>query len=407
MTPNTQSSQRLHLSFLVIWISHFILDFMLGIWPVFKTLAELDLAMAGMIAGIGMFIGEASQVAFGFFSDRGYQKKMAALGLLLVSTVSLLGYAESYISLFMLMVMVYMGSGAFHPAAVGMVGSWSVGRKGVFVTIFSSGGMVGEAVSQTVFTQSYTFFNGHTWIFLIPGFCLALWFCLHRFPVQNLQGNRLSFKQLLDSIALQWKELMPLYFIQVSIRALVLSLAFLLPDILSMRGHGQWFCYGGAHCCFIMGSALMSVPAGYFSDKYCYKRVLIAAITLSFFAFYLFLINGAISTLSAALLLSLMGGCMGIISPIIVAAGNKLVPPQAGCLISALFMGAATCIAALGLVGTGYMATMFGEQAPVKALQIMGGLYFFAGTMLLLLPSIVALESKSNKELNLLMTPTT
>ena len=68
---------------LLLWISHFFVDVMLGIWPLFKTLKQLDLSQAGLIVAGGAFIGEGSQIFFGSLSDRGYRQLLIILGIFL------------------------------------------------------------------------------------------------------------------------------------------------------------------------------------------------------------------------------------------------------------------------------------------------------------------------------------
>jgi hypothetical protein len=54
----------------IIWMSHILMDFMLGVWTIYKTLAGLNLVVAGSIAGASIFIGEGLQLYFGYLSDR-------------------------------------------------------------------------------------------------------------------------------------------------------------------------------------------------------------------------------------------------------------------------------------------------------------------------------------------------
>lgn len=67
---------------ILMWVAHFFVDTMLGIWPVFKSLAQIDLAKAGLIVAVGALIGEGSQLIFGSFSDRGYRKILIIGGLI-------------------------------------------------------------------------------------------------------------------------------------------------------------------------------------------------------------------------------------------------------------------------------------------------------------------------------------
>jgi FSR family fosmidomycin resistance protein-like MFS transporter len=365
----------LYPSFIVIWLGHLILDFLLNVWPVFKILAELDLAKAGLIAGIGVFIGESSQIFFGFLSDRGHHKKLIILGVLLTSCMAFLAYAESYFLLFFIVLLAYVGAGAFHPAAAGMVGSWSTTRKGLFLTLFSSGGMVGSAISQSAFSKSFEFFNGHTIIFLIPVVFIMIGFYFHSFPAQKIGEKKVNLKRMLKWIKPQKKELLTLYFTQVCTQSLIVAFLFLLPDILRLRNFESWFCLGGAHCFFVLGAASMSVPAGYFADRYSPRRVMIIAVLGSVLGFYSFLLAGPLHIWMTAILLFGVGASMGVLNPVIVAAGNSLVPVHASSVISASLMGGASCLAGFGIIAAGFLPTLFTHEPPVQALQLIGILY--------------------------------
>ena len=240
------------------------------------------------------------------------------------------------------------------------------------MTVFSSGGMAGAAISQAVFTKSYHFFNGHTILLLAPICCVAIWIVCHSFPPRKPCDKKVNLKRILKWIRPQRAEILFLFFSQVFMQAIMLGFVFLLPDVLSLRGYESWFCLGGAHFAFIMGAAIMSVPAGYMADLHNHRSVLLGAVLISVIGFYFFLIAGTLSIPLTALLLFGMGGCMGIINPLIVAAGNGLVPVHASSFISALLMGGATSIGSLGLVFSGLIAGYFTDEPPIKALQILG-----------------------------------
>jgi FSR family fosmidomycin resistance protein-like MFS transporter len=57
-------------SLLALVGGHFAVDCCTGIWPVFKTLAHLDIVRAGLIATAGSMAGNGLQVAFGLLADR-------------------------------------------------------------------------------------------------------------------------------------------------------------------------------------------------------------------------------------------------------------------------------------------------------------------------------------------------
>src|ERR1700722_12692062 len=96
-------------SLLILWVSHLFLDFCTGIWPIYKTISGIDLAKAGLIAGLSGFIGVALQICFGFFSDRGYRKKLMMLGLCLSSCILLITFATDTLSSFFILLLLMLG----------------------------------------------------------------------------------------------------------------------------------------------------------------------------------------------------------------------------------------------------------------------------------------------------------
>jgi hypothetical protein len=69
---------------------HFAVDCCTGIWPVYKTLAQLDLSKAGLIAMAGSMTGNGLQLAFGLLADRGWRKRLLVAGLALSGAVTFL-----------------------------------------------------------------------------------------------------------------------------------------------------------------------------------------------------------------------------------------------------------------------------------------------------------------------------
>jgi len=360
MTKHIPSTILIH-SFLVIWFGHLILDFMIGVWPVYKILACLDLSKAGLIAGCGVLMGELSQLGFGILSSRGHGRKLVLAGILLSSLISLLAYTGSYLFLFLIMVSAYLGSGAFHPAAAGMVVNWSSSRKSLFLALFASGGMLGTAISQALFTTCYTKFDGHTAIFLVPAILIGIACYLHPFPTaSHIQAplNRANLFHWLKPIKLQ---VTLLYSTQLCMQIVLLIFIFLMPDILTKKGYESWFSLGGGFFWYISGAAFTIIPIGYLADKYTHRQVLLVLIALSSLTMTTFLFSHSLSILTVSILLFILGISSGSINPLITSAGNKLAPAHTS-MMSALLMGGATGIASLGLFGVGVLTSIYGAE---------------------------------------------
>jgi FSR family fosmidomycin resistance protein-like MFS transporter len=371
---------------LIIWLSHLFLDLMLGVWPVYKSFITIDLVVAGMIASVGMLIGEGLQLYFGLLSDRGFHQRLMTLGISLTITIPFLSYVESNWMLFLCVLCAFVGSGAFHPSASSLVAGASREHKSVFISLFACGGMVGAAMSQYLFIKIHSALEGGTWILAIPivilGFCCAFF----RFHKVETSSNKVKIGEIWEMIKPRRKELLLLYLTQLCLQIVVLSFSFLLPDLLKVKGYESWFCLGGGYFYFIIGAALTSIPIGYCVDKVGYKNVLTVIILMSMILLSIFLKLESLSLFPMIILLMLSGGFMGVIVPVVVSGGTSLVPEQARGVVSALYMGGCSCLAGFGPTIASLMASSFEEGAPVIALQLLSSLLMIALSLLYFLP---------------------
>jgi MFS transporter, FSR family, fosmidomycin resistance protein len=369
-------------SLLLLWLSHLFLDFFTGIWPIYKTLSQIDIAKAGLIAGLSGFIGEALQLFSGYFCDRGYRKKLMLLGLALGSCILLITLASNALSSFFILLLLMLGSACFHPAAAGFTGLLSADHKGRNILFFASGGAIGLAISQLVFTS--LLFNGHAFILFVP--VLLLLFFLGRYSfIEPRIETAFSFKNFLGPFLRDRRALLLLYFTQVANFSLVQAFTFLLPDLMLAKECHSWLCMGGGHMSFILCSALTMIPAGYLCDKYGHKTVLLVVIFFAVCLFYGFLLPSSLSSFSTTVLLILLGGCLGIVNPILVSWGNKLVP-ESPSTVSALMMGCAWCFGHLGSTWAGCIVRAMDNEPILRTLYVMGILIPACFLFVLLVP---------------------
>lgn len=372
-------------SFFILWICHLFMDFFTGIWPIYKTLAQIDIAKAGLIAGISGFLGEVLQIGFGYLCDKGHRKKVLIFGLLFSSSIIWITFVEGILPSFFLLLLLMIGSGSFHPAAVGMAGKLSKEYKGRGILFFASGGAIGYAVSQLTFTHCLTWFSGHALPILIPfGIVFAL-LLFHRFPEQDTAKTALPLREIFKPILHAKKSLLLLYFTQVANQLLYTSLLFLLPDFLQSKGCHSWICMGGGHLCFVLGSACAMVPAGFLCDKYGQKIVLLTVICCASFFLYSLLMPSSFSFGSSFLFLMSLGAFLGIINPIIISWGNRLVP-ESPSTVSALLMGFAWCIGNLGPLCSGAIAPYFSSEPISTTLSLMGASLIICLVLVLFIP---------------------
>lgn len=383
---------------LTVWLCHFAVDFMIGIWPIYKTMMQMDLALVGIITAVGVCLGEGMQLLFGALSDSGHRRIVLLGGILATLAAVLYPYATTLSYIFPLFALTCIGSGAFHPAACSLVTSLSSKRRALYATIFTSGGMAGMATSQLIFTHTHQFFSGHTFILAFPTLCLLFYIGFratlsapeqennHRPPAFNLNAVREFFHK---------RELVYLYIIQVANQSVFWALVFLLPDVFKSRETSSWVASGGGHLIFIAGCASMMIPGGYFADKYSPKSVLFVATFTGVMWFYALLFSPDLSEQMLLTLLFFLGASLGVSNPVTVAFGNSLMPNNPG-VVSAVLMGLVWVVAeGVGPGGAGVLSTYFTDDAPAKALMVVGVLYFAA---LYVIPKLPATSQRSEEQ---------
>lgn len=368
---------------IVICLGHFLVDLMLGIWPVYKTIAHLDLALAGVIGGVCAFAGEGMQILFGSLSDRGFRKLMILIGLIATTASAYFAYTFDYLYLTLLYMMTCAGSGAFHPAAVSFVSDLPSERKGLLIALFAASGAFGMSISQLAFTQSHYWFAGHVVWLALPAILLVLFLAFSRIGSQpapkDNSPKHLDFK--IFALFFRQKPLRMLYISQICNATMLWGTMFLLPDLLSSRGYEPWISFGGGHLMFIIGSACMMIPAGYLADRYSSRTVIMAAAITSLFVFYALLFSPLLNNTMTLILLFLTGACIGVVNPVSIALGTRFAPFHKAS-VSAFLMGLVWCVSeGMGQLGGGLLATCFDNDAPAKALAILGSMFllgFFA-----------------------------
>ena len=330
------------------------MDFFTGIWPIYKTVAKLDITKAGLIAGIAGCCGEMLQIFFGYFCDRGHRKKIMLLGLTLASLMTFITFTTSLLTSFLILLLLTIGSSSFHPAAMGYASTLSRKHQAISILLFASGGSIGLGISQLAFVHVITVFDGHALILFLPVLAVFTFLFLHRFPTPDHKPTAQSFREFIRPILKSRGPLILLYCTQVMSYFTVMAFVFLLPDLLHSRDCHSWLCRGGGHLCFILGSATALPIAGVLSDKYGQKSVLLAVLSSALLLLYVFLSQPSLPVTSLIILLATLGGTLASINPIIVSWGNRLVP-ESPSTVSGLLMGFAWCVANLGPLAAGFI----------------------------------------------------
>lgn len=393
-------SARPYATLLLLSIGHFLVDFMIGIWPVYKTMAGIDLAVAGMIYAISATLGEGMQAIFGNMSDRGWRKPLVLGGMLVTTVGSLFAFTTDYSVLFIIFLIICTGSGAFHPAAMGLVSRLSEKNKSFYVTHFAAFGSLGLATSQIVYAYLYGALDGNTLYIALPTIAVILFSLQKRWVVtpKRIQGEAPAphFKLFFEFF--KRKEMRSLYLSQVCNQTILWSTIFLLPDVLKSRGYSDWVVFGGGHFIFIMGGVCLLMPSGLLADRFSSRSVIVSACAFGGLLLYSFLAFPQLSDMATLSILFCLGASLSIVNPVSVALGHRFAPDHPG-MVSAYLMGCVWCVSEfLGPGGGGLLTKLFEEDAPARALMVIGLLsiagFYFANT----LPAETREEELSGKE---------
>jgi FSR family fosmidomycin resistance protein-like MFS transporter len=338
-------------SLLLLAAGHMAVDLCTGIWPVYKTMAKLDLSRAGVIATIAGIVGNGLQIVFGVMADRGWRKVLLMGGLVLSGAVLLVPHAHALPVLSGLVLATSVGSAAFHPTATGTASMLSTQRSGVMVGVFLTGGYIGYALSQIAFTSVYRHTGGATELLLLVPLLTAAAVASRVEPAPGRGGSLAAWKQ---AFAREWRSLGALFCIQVCASAINMGLVFLLPDFLLERGAPTWVLEGGGHAAFVLGGSLALLPSGYAADRLGARGVLVAQNVVAgvLFAWLLF---GVGTTWSELAVLAAFGAANGANNVVLVSEGNRMLPGQASA-VSALLMGLPWCVAAVAPAIVGRLA---------------------------------------------------
>ncbi|MDB6081686.1 MAG: hypothetical protein JWO53_958, partial [Chlamydiia bacterium] len=351
----------------------------LSIWPVYKTMAHLDIATAGFIAIAAISMGEVSQLFFGNLIDKGYQKRLLIVGPLLASIAVLFPYVESYLLFFLLILCTCIGSAVFHPTAASILGGIVSPRKALFMGLFQMSGNFGMGIGQLFFSSTFKALDGSTIILILPAALLSLVVFLSPMKtVVSTNKTPISLRNVLRFF--QIKPLRCLYFVQVCNQSLLWSLVFLLPDFLLSRGYSETIVFGGGHFMLLCGAALGCLPAGYLSDKYTPAKILFTGFLLAIGFLYFILGTPVLSSEVLFGALFCTGASLGCMTPVALVLGSELVPDQRG-MVSAFLMGLVWIVSeGIGIGSSGVLVGLFSEDGPAKALAMIG-LLLFVGTI--------------------------
>ncbi|MCG3178413.1 MAG: hypothetical protein BIFFINMI_00740 [Phycisphaerae bacterium] len=382
-------------TFLAIAMAHFLVDCFGGIWPLFKYLAGLDLVKAGIIASITTMVGSLIQPLFGIYADRGHRRGLVIWGSLLtfpgvmLGLVALhmadLGDAAGYGLLFVVMLLVRVGQGMFHPAGAGLAGNLMPTRRSAAVAAFIAAGGFGFALSEWLFGFTWQLAGQHTEWLLLPGAGMLWLIVAWCRPRGQPADRRVTLGESVAGVVAMGRPVLLLFAMLALMASLNYALIFLMPEFLDLRGYPTWMIRGGGHLLLIAGSVLVMVPAGFLADRFGRRRMLLVTLGLSLVTYYALVASPSLSLAAFVPLMLLTGACIGTANPLGVAFGQHLAPANSS-MVSAVLMGLAWAVGSVGQTVAGALAER-PSLGPVGALMWAGVTIAAALLLTLLLPT--------------------
>ncbi len=349
-------------TFVAVAVAHVMVDFMgMSVWPVYKTLAGLDVVKAGWIATVIAMSGTALQPLFGSIADRFGARRVILLGVLLTSFALLLGpltdYRETldrllptlfglsgfYLVVFLILAAGRLGQDMFHPAGAGIAGSFSTRHGSMFLAVFIAVGSIGFGLSQIGFRTLYNNFGHHTEILFLPVAILWVFVWMRCRPAQVSGAGRISVVASLRTLRPVAGPILCLFFILATSSGVLSGLFFLLPEFAQEKGYPAWIGQGGAFGFIVFGATLFMVPIGHLADRIGRRRTLMAMVILAALSYQA--IIRLTLPVPAFILLCIIGGAfLGTVNPLGVAFGQRIAPRENVSIVSAILMGWAWCL---------------------------------------------------------------
>ncbi|GAB4314941.1 MFS transporter [Pseudothermotoga elfii] len=219
------------------FISDFYVSFLTPLGPYFMDKYQITAKQIAFFITAISFISSVFQIFFGIIADN-VKDRFRFIYLLTATTIfliSLIDFAHSIVTLFILFLVAYFANSAFHPAGASL--SHSVSERGM--PIFVSAGTIGAALGP-VFVTAFSSFNlKHLWIIGLPLLALLALFIKPeraKYTRPDKPKEKFHFSKI--------STLMDLW-IMVTMRTLIMSVVHLYAPILSVQ-RGYSLIFGGS-----------------------------------------------------------------------------------------------------------------------------------------------------------------
>ncbi len=345
-------------------------NFLPIIYPLFITKLELSYTQVGLVALVAAVGASLVQPIFGYLSDRWGAPRMTVFSLAWIGLMmGLVGFAQSYGMLLLLVALGALGSSAFHPAGATLAARHSSKRRGAAMSVFSVSGNVGTALSPLLVTAGLAWLGLPGTLLVLPIGLLVSLLLAHQLR-QNHQTvtdrvgsvlpdqahQRLPGNGALVGLALIIMAVMARSWFQI-------ALATYLPEWIRSQG-GSVALGAQILSIFLFSLGVGSLTGGPLSDRIGRWQVFAVSLGLLLPVHWLFMrVTGSWQIG----LLAVMGVLVGATFPVGLVLAQETWPARIG-LASALVMGLGWAPGGLGASVTGLLADRFSLTVGLQAL---------------------------------------
>jgi FSR family fosmidomycin resistance protein-like MFS transporter len=365
--------------FLVHFIGDFYISFVNPLLPVFVKKFSLTLTQVGLMVGISRLLAFIVQPPVGYLADH-YRTRFFVLGgpLLAIVFISLVGVAPVFWVLILLLSMGSVGSSMFHPAAAGMISTYSGRHFGFSMSIFNVGGTLAFGVGPlfiAYYVSSYGL-GATPYTMSIGLVVMALFFRIIPLPQGEGLKNLGFIGSLRQVLGTAWKSIVLIWIVMVLRTFVAQSFITFIPVLFAREGYSL-VSIGTMVSLFTVAGAISGLLAGHLSDRIGYKPIFYSAFGLTTPSLYLLLyLPGNWIYFSVCL----AGFFAMATMPLGVVMAQELAP-RGRSMASSLMMGLAFGTGGMMTPITGMMADIFSIRPVLFFLAIIPfltiGLIFF------------------------------
>ena len=357
----------------------FYATFVAPLLPYFRIELGLTLGGASILGAMHMAVSNYLQPILGLASEGIGRRRLMAGGVFLATAISLAGLGNHVVTVGALLVLGAVGVAAFHPAGAALAGELGEERRSSNIAAYMVGGNLGVMVPPLLIPRVARFGMGWVALLAIPGIIFAI--MLYRYlPVDDRHAERP--RVTLADIREMFRHLWPIH-LDVVLRFFALNAyTLMLPLLGTLREQDQ--VRAGYSLAFFMFIGAVGVMAGgRLAERFRERPFLIFGEIVG--GICLILAPTQIG-LPFYLLLGIGGFLMFAVTPMQIAAAQRLAPKSAGAA-SGVVMGlaygnASLLLFPLGWLGNHWTVTTGSELTSlVRMLQFASTFILLAGAL--------------------------